>query len=213
MRTLMIAIACVFLLFRTTFADEASPFGRFTGPLDLRMNGDGRTAVLLAAFTYVDPTGKKWETPWGWKVDGASIPRPLWSLIGSPWTGKYREASVIHDYYCDTRTEPWQSVHKTFYTAMLANGVDHLQAEIMYAAVYRFGPRWDFEYTPQCANCLTVPYHVDSFTPAFDDKEFESMKSRLESGQLNLDQALTEADSAFGKQIQDLEIGKPMLLR
>lgn len=212
MRAILIAIVFCFWL-GTSLAQEAFPFGRFPGPLDLRMNSDGRTAVLLAVFSYVDPAGKTWTAPLGWKVDGASIPHPLWSLIGSPWTGKYREGSVIHDYYCDTRSEPWQAVHRMFYTAMLANGVDRIQAQVMYAAVYRFGPRWDFEYTPRCANCLTVPYKVESFTPPFDENEFQSMKSRLESGQLSLDQALIEADSAFGKQIQNLELGKPMLSR
>jgi hypothetical protein len=177
------------------------------------MNSDGRTAVLLAPFGYVDPVGKKWETPTGWTVDGASIPWPLWSIIGSPWTGKYREASVIHDYYCDTKSEPWAVVHKTFYTAMLANGVNEMQAKVMYLAVYRFGPRWNFEYTPKCPNCLTVPYHVDTFTPAFDEQEFDSLRTRLMSGELSVDQAQKESDASFNDQIKNLEIGKPILVR
>jgi hypothetical protein len=213
LRKFLVSIALTVFATFAGFADDTSKFGQFIGHLDLRMNGDGLTAVLLAPFGYMDPTGKRWETPVGWKVDGASIPWPLWSIIGSPWTGKYREASVIHDYYCDTRTEPWQAVHKTFYTAMLANGVDDLQAKIMYIAVYRFGPRWDFDYTPQCPNCLTVPYHVDKFTPAFDEQEFDSLKSRLETGELSVDQAKVESDAAFSDQIKTLEIGKPILLR
>ena len=96
---------------------------------------------------------------------------------------------------------------------MLANGVDEIQAKIMYVAVYRFGPRWDFEYRPQCPNCLTVPYPVDSFTPPFDQKEFDSLKARIESGQLSLDEARKESDASFNDQIKTLEIGKPVLLR
>lgn len=213
MRRCLIVVALIIFTADIGFADDTSKFGSFIGHLDLRMDPDGRTAVLLAAFAYTDPAGKKWETPVGWRVDGASIPRPLWSIIGSPWTGKYREASVIHDYYCDTKSEPWPAVHKTFYTAMLANGVDELQAEIMYIAVYRFGPRWNFDYTPQCPNCLTVPYHVEKFTPAFDQGEFESLKSGLETGQLSLDQARVQSDASFNHQIKNLEIGKPVLLR
>lgn len=105
------------------------------------MSPDGRTAALLAVFAYVDGSGTRWEVPTGAIVDGASIPRPLWSLIGSPWTGKYREASVVHDHFCDTKMAEWKTVHRNFYTAMLANGVGTIQAKIMYAAVYRFGPR------------------------------------------------------------------------
>lgn len=33
----------------------------------------------------------------GMIFDGASIPRPLWALFGSPFTGPQRYAAVIHD--------------------------------------------------------------------------------------------------------------------
>lgn len=213
MRILLLAASIFFMAATAQAADPETKFGSFVGTLDLRMNGDGRTAMLLAPFGYIDPDGKKWETPAGWKVDGASIPWPLWSIIGSPWAGKYREASVIHDYYCDKKTQPWAFVHKVFYTAMLANGVNEVQAKIMYVAVYRFGPRWDFDYRPACPNCLAVPYHVDAFTPPFDQKEFDSLKTRIESGELSLEQARKESDASFNEQIKTLEIGKPVLLR
>jgi hypothetical protein len=96
---------------------------------------------------------------------------------------------------------------------MLANGVDELQAKIMYIAVYRFGPRWNFEYTPQCPNCLTVPYHVDEFTPGFDQEEFDSLKARLEKGDISVEQAQKESDASFNNEIKSLELGKPVLLR
>src|SRR4051812_31635812 len=76
------------------------------------------------------------------RVDGASIPQALWSIVGSPFTGKYVQASVIHDYYCDVRVRRWQHVHRIFYEAMLVSGVSETRAKIMYAAVYFAGPRW-----------------------------------------------------------------------
>ena len=75
-------------------------------------------------------------------VDGASIPEAFWSFIGGPFEGKYRNASVVHDFYCDTRTETWEDVHMVFYNGMRAAGVDPITAKIMYSAVYNFGPRW-----------------------------------------------------------------------
>lgn len=188
-------------------------YGSFLGPLDLRMSGNGRDASLLAAFVYIDPQGKKWEAPQGITVNGASIPQPLWSLIGSPWTGRYREASVVHDYFCDKRNESWRGVHKMFYRAMLANGVEALQAKLMYATVYRFGPRWDFECTPQCANCLAVPYHVDAYTPKFDLDQFEALKAKVQTSNPSLDQIESDADAAVRSEIRNLELGKPVLIR
>ena len=35
------------------------------------------------------------------KTDGASIPPVVYSIIGSPWRGKYVEAAIIHDWECD----------------------------------------------------------------------------------------------------------------
>ncbi len=80
--------------------------------------------------------------PAGTKVDGASIPQALWSLIGGPFEGKYRDASVIHDYYCDVRLKSWRTVHRVFYNAMRVSGVSEARAKLMYAAVFFGGPRW-----------------------------------------------------------------------
>jgi len=49
---------------------------------------------------------------------------------------------VIHDVACDQQTRPWESAHEAFYWAMRASRVDAIQAKIMYAVVYHFGPRW-----------------------------------------------------------------------
>lgn len=69
-------------------------------------------------------------------------PRFAWSIIGGPFEGKYRKASVIHDVTCVEKARPWQEVHLAFYEAMLADGVGEKKAKVMYAAVYHRGPRW-----------------------------------------------------------------------
>jgi Protein of unknown function (DUF1353) len=101
-----------------------------------------RDMRLLEPFAFVDDAGKRWHVPAGAIINGASIPQSLWSLAGSPYTGNYRRASVVHDYYCDKRSEPWEQVHRMFYAAMIAGGVSELQAKVYYAAVYAGGPRW-----------------------------------------------------------------------
>jgi Protein of unknown function (DUF1353) len=103
---------------------------------------DGVLMELLEEFGFLDRYGSRWMVPKGTRVDGASIPQPLWSIIGSPFTGKYRDASVVHDYYCDVRLRPWGDVHRVFYEAMIVSGVSLARAKIMYSAVYFAGPRW-----------------------------------------------------------------------
>lgn len=192
---------------------QPSAYGRFPDTLDLRMSRDGRTATLLAPFEFIDQRSKKWLAPKGVTVDGASIPQVLWSVVGSPWTGRYREASVVHDFYCDTRTEPWQSVHRVFYDAMLANGVEELQAKIMYAAVYRFGPRWDFKYTPVCKNCLAVPYQVPFYRPEPDVVEAEKLKNKVQAQNMSLEEIEKEGEAGFQAEVRVLELGTPQLVR
>jgi hypothetical protein len=116
---------------------------QFTGRLVAEFLDDGRKVRLLENYTYVDPAGVVWKVPKGTVVDGASIPRPFWSVIGGPFEGKYRNASVVHDFYCETKDRDWKSVHRMFYDAMLESKVERTRANVMYYAVYYFGPRWE----------------------------------------------------------------------
>lgn len=121
-------------------ADEK--IGTFRGDLVVKALPDGRNMELMQPFSFVDPNGKLWAVPSGTIVDGASIPAAFWSFIGGPFEDKYREASVIHDHFCDQKTDTWENVHLVFYQGMQAKGVDAIKSKLMYAAVYNFGPRW-----------------------------------------------------------------------
>ena len=43
-----------------------------------------RTMKTKEPFSYTDPDEKVWPVPCGSELNGATIPRPLWSVIGSP---------------------------------------------------------------------------------------------------------------------------------
>jgi len=132
---------CLAVVLGLTTAASAQTLGEYKGEAVLSMLPDGRNMQLLKPFSYVDPKGQTWNVPAGTKTDGASIPRILW-LTYPPFTGKYRQAAVVHDYYCQLRSRAWKDTHKVFYDAMLTSGVPEKTAKIMYGAVYGFGPRW-----------------------------------------------------------------------
>jgi hypothetical protein len=132
---------CLAVVLGLTTAASAQTLGEYKGEAVLSMLPDGRNMQLLKPFSYVDPKGQTWNVPAGTKTDGASIPRILW-LTYPPFTGKYRQAAVVHDYYCQLRSRTWKDTHKVFYDAMLTSGVPEKTAKIMYGAVYGFGPRW-----------------------------------------------------------------------
>jgi hypothetical protein len=201
-------------LISTTSIGQTLPsgYGSFPYPLQLEMLPDGRTAKLISKFTYIDASNQSWEAPTGTVVDGASIPQVLWTIVGSPWTGKYREASVVHDYYCDKHSAPWKVVHRNFYSGMLANGVDTIQAKIMYAAVYRFGPRWDFDYIPKCPNCAAVARRVKVYQPKPDKQEARRLK-QIAAKNPPLETIEGLADRMFSDEIGKKEIGNPIWAR
>jgi hypothetical protein len=98
--------------------------------------------TLLDDFGYVDSVGYNWKAPKGHTIDGASIPRVFWTFIGGPFEGKYRNASVLHDYECDVKQRPSRAVHRMFYNACRCGGVEALKAKVMFAAVYHYNRPW-----------------------------------------------------------------------
>ena len=124
-------------------SEAAEHVGAYAGlPAQVAFLADGRTVRLLAPISYTQANGTAWPVPKDIELDGASIPRFLWSLIGGPFEGRYRDASIVHDHYCVVRTRSWQDTHRVFYDAMLSSGETSTKAKVMYYAVYRFGPRW-----------------------------------------------------------------------
>jgi hypothetical protein len=192
------AAIALLLMCWTNIANAQQP-GRFNGDLVLRALPDGRTMELVQQFSYVDSRGVSWPVPAHSKVDGASIPSVFWSIMGAPYSGKYREASVIHDYYCATRSRHWKAVHKVFLDGMLTRGVGKIKAQLMYLAVYRFGPRWNFDIDacfckgcPACAN--PVLKRIGHYQPRYQSAEFEELRNKLTSGRFSLGQLEDLAD-------------------
>lgn len=205
MRVMRLEIA-VILIISSIVAANAQSLGKFEGELILKVLPDGRTMEIVQPITYVDSLGVAWPVPARTRVDGASIPSAFWSIIGAPYTGKFREASVIHDHYCTTKSRHWKAVHRVFLDGMLARGVDKLQAQLMYLAVYRFGPRWDFEvdacFCKGCPRCATPRLkRVPNYQPEYKAADFEQIRKRLERGTLTLEQLEDAADYQLNTEI------------
>lgn len=119
-------------------------YGEFKGDLILNDGASSEETQLVNDFTFIDPQGYEWKAEEGLLIDGTSIPRHFWTILGPPFRDAYRKASVVHGAACARKDEPWENVHLMFYYAMKAEGVDSIKAKVMYAAVYLFGPRWPF---------------------------------------------------------------------
>jgi hypothetical protein len=196
-QTLGLAIA-VLLVWSVSVRGQG--FGRFVGDVIAKWDEPGRTMTLVEDFAYVGPDGLTWHAPKGSQVDGASIPRIAWTVVGGPFEGLYRKASVIHDVACATKARSWRAVHRAFYTAMLAAGVGDTRAKIMYAAVYHFGPRWpEHRVENRCVvepgrtlpTCEPTSVLAPPPSPSVRESQFNEMAMEIQ----NRDQMATESRS------------------
>lgn len=127
-------------------AHWSSEFGRFEGAPEVALlsstDDTPWTVRFLDRFTFIDPAGRTWTVEPGFRSDGASVPRWAWTFIGGPLDGAYRDAAFIHDAACAQAVHPWWIVHQVFYLGLRARDVSTWKAQVMFAAVYHFGPRW-----------------------------------------------------------------------
>lgn len=129
---------------------------------------DDRDMELMEDFSFEDSQGKVWTAPVGSRINGASIPQILWSTV-PPYVGKYRRASVVHDFHCVAKVETSEAVHRMFHDACLSDGLSVKLAGMMFAAVYGFGPKWD---NSSEAGTI-IPSMQSATTSSLSEREFE----------------------------------------
>ena len=71
--------------------------------------------------------------------DGASIPRGLWSIVGSPMTGGYQRAGCLHDALYAGQIFDRGLCDNLFLEAMESDGVGYFKRYAMYWAVRSAG--------------------------------------------------------------------------
>jgi len=94
--------------------------------------------ALSESFKYVYVDGKKNKTitvPRGFLIDGASIPRTMWRLIGSPFLPMFQKAATVHDYLYTHHKVSRKKADQIFREILKDNTVSKVKAGVMYAAV------------------------------------------------------------------------------
>jgi len=197
MKLLICAILVLLPLSSKVSAEEY--FGEFKKEpqFEVISEEDGRPKFrLLEDFVFTDPNGLEWTTPKGWEVDGATIPKLAWSLVGGPMSGRYLHASIIHDRYCDTESRTTHDTHRNFYYGMRAKGVDERKAKLMYTAVRLFGPSWKIEkkrvFRLSPGGDKNSQFRIEKTSSPSLDITDEQLNVALD--QINLDRSLDDID-------------------
>lgn len=103
-------------------------------PLQLHTLPKARVYIVAQHWQHLDFT-----VPEGFETDGASIPRFLWSTIGSPFMPQFIEAAVLHDYLYKTGHATRAEADELFYLMLRQDGVSWVRAHVMWMAVRAFG--------------------------------------------------------------------------
>ncbi len=168
-------------------------------------DGDDRDMRLLEEFSYTAPNGRNWVAPVGSIINGASIPQPLWTAVGSPYTGDYRRASIVHDVACDSvrNSQERKEADEMFYYACLDGGCSHAQSSILYAGV-RIGA-WAGNSLVNTDFSLERNSFNPSFTPSLDEKyiqnKFQDIANQIVSDN-NQFLSIQELDLIINKHIR-----------
>jgi Protein of unknown function (DUF1353) len=183
----------------TLGAEQSHKWGYYSGAPEAKWDPNGRDMVLLSELRYTDPQGVVWIAPAGARVDGASIPRSLWSFMGGPFEGKYRNASVLHDVAYEEHNRPPEDCDRMFYNAMRCSGVGAVEAKTMYYALYKFGHHWKFpirrakrvkEKELRAASAEVVPKAIP-----VNESEIDQARDWIQSAEPSLEQIEQRADA------------------
>jgi len=125
---------------------------RFPLSLDLTFLEDDKF-YFIGDFIYKSPKFGDITCPETYLTDGASIPRWSQPIVGSPWSGKYPRAAVIHDWLCSSEGEILGSDKKltkketdqVFLEMMEFLGVGSIKRHIMYRAVRLARRKFEWE--------------------------------------------------------------------
>lgn len=113
----------------------------FTGEVEASWTIGGADQLMRLDKTihFYDSKSRKWTAPEGLIFDGASIPRPLWPVVGSPFTGPYRRAAVFHDAAYQARVSTRREADWMLYEAMRCDQTPLRLAWTIWAGVRLFG--------------------------------------------------------------------------
>ena len=133
--------------------------------MNLKVNIIKEDVFILSEDKTVESLGYSVTVKKGFDFDGASIPKWLWSIYGSPLNGNYVVASLIHDGLYASQKVSKSVSDKIFLDIMKQSSVGYIKRTSMYLAVRVLGSKdWKeaSKYKDEYINYVDVNTNTNS---------------------------------------------------
>lgn len=189
-----LAFFLVFTLPYTSARSQFRPYFQGSAVVEsLSAEGDQHQSRLLNGFSYVDATGKTWQIPAGTLIDESTLPNWLWAPVNLPLTDAYRDATILHTYYCKSKKENWFFTHRMFYEACLTAGIAETRAKILFAAVFANVQRWTPVYGKSSISSTTLSFQgYQLYTVSILESDFNQIIGWIEKTNPGLDEIVVQ---------------------
>jgi hypothetical protein len=130
-------------------------YGSFEGTVVVEWLDDPfvPTMRLVQPFEFQQAKGTVWQVPEGHIVKGRGMPPLLRLLIGQPFYGGFRKASIVYDHATQEMKRPWDEAQLMFLEASMAEGIVPSEAKAMYLLLRAQGSRWEIPASRCYGSC------------------------------------------------------------
>jgi hypothetical protein len=185
MKRLWVSLAAIAVFAGAQGAEQ----GQFEGKVVVEWLDDPfvSTMRLVEDFAFRQAKGKVWSVPRGQILDGKGMPPLFRDLVGQPFDGGFRKASVIYDAAAQKMTEPWEEAQRMFYEASVAEGVTPQDAKAMYLLLAAQGSRWEIPGSRCFGSChgKTLPLE---WRPVVDEAQVTQLLGWVRANDPQLDE-------------------------
>ena len=148
-------------------------------------------------FGFRQTKGKFWKVARGQVFNGKGMP-PLFSdMVGSPYEGSFRKASMVYESATQRMTEKWDEAQRMFFEASVAEGVAPQDAKVMYLLLALQGSRWEVAGSSRCfGSCHGVSGPLE-WRPVVDEARAGELVKWVRAADPKLDEIDLRAQSAI----------------
>ena len=129
------------------------------------------TMRLKEELLFRQTGGETWVVPANATVDGRSMPKLFVSLVGDPFKSGFLKSAITYDYAVQAKARRWKDAQRMFFEGSVVEGLDPLDAKVMYALLHATGSRWAVRWMSGCyGRCHAADSELE-WRPRVDDEK------------------------------------------